>query len=479
MVKKIIILFTIICVLFSSIGVNASNITFDGKERIEGVYYVKASKSETQYRIGVVIRNTVNDKVAYCIEPFKALSTSGNYTLYTDFDESLSISQDTWKRISLLSYYGFGYEGHDDEKWFSVTQIMIWRSIDPNSSFDFINNLSEKKVIYPFEEEINELETLVNNHSILPTIPSELHMTTGDTIVIEDKNNVLKDFVIEGDTNDYIDGNLLYVSDNGEKERDIRLVKKGNLNEPTIFYYNDESQNTIERGNFEDEVLSMKVKVITGSITIEKNDYDTKSTTPSGEGVLSGSEFLLVGEDKEYNLKIGDDLKGSVSDLPLGRYLVKEIRSGNGYNINTDEMEIILTEENKDIELVVNNKIKESKLKIIKYYGSYEEFKNNEMKKEKDVLFEIYDRDDKLVSSITTNEEGYGETVLPFGKYVVRQKNSMDGYEFVDEKEVVVDGSKEEILYTLNDYEIEVPNAHIDFRESVRLACLKVLEESF
>ncbi len=479
MVKKIIIIFTIIGVLLSSIIVNASNITFDGKERIEGVYYVKASKSETQYRIGTVIRNLINDKVAYCIEPFKALSTSGNYTSYTDFDESLNISPDTWKRISLLSYYGFGYEGHEDEKWFSITQLMIWRSIDPNSSFNWINNLSEKKIIYPFEEEIKELDRLVSNHYVMPTVPSEIHMTTGDTIVIEDKNNVLKDFVVEGDSNDYIDGNLLYISDNGEKERDIRLVKRGNLNEPTIFYYNDESQNTIERGNYEDEVLTLKVKVITGSITILKNDYDTKSTTPSGEGVLFDSEFLLIGEDKEYSLKIGDDLKGVVDNLPLGRYLVKETKSGNGYNVNAEEFEVILTEENKDIELVVNNKIKESKLKIVKYYGSYEEFKNNEMKKEKGVLFEIYDRDEKLVGSITTNEDGYGEVVLPFGKYTVRQKNSMDGYEFVDEKEVIVDGFKEEILYTLNDYEIEVPNANIDFKETVRLICLKVLEESF
>ena len=479
MVKKIIILFTIVCILLSSVFVNASNIVFDGKERIEGVYYVKASKSETQYRIGVVIRNTLNDKVAYCIEPFKALGTSGNYTSYTDFDESLNISPDTWKRISLLSYYGFGYEGHEDEKWFSITQVMIWRSIDKESSFNWINNLSEKEVIYPFEEEINELETLVSNHSVLPTVPKEIHMTTGDTIVIEDKNNVLNSYVLEGDNNDYIDGNFLYVSDNGERDREIKLVKKGNLNEPAIFYYNNESQNTIERGNFEDEVITIKIKVITGSISIEKNDYDTKSTIPSGEGVLSGSEFLLVGENQEYSLKIGDDLKGLVSDLPLGRYLVKEIKSGDGYNINKEDIEVIITEENKDINLVIDNKIKESKLKIIKYYGSYEEFKNNEMRKEKDVLFEIYDRDDKLVNSIITNEEGYGEATLPYGKYVVRQKSSMDGYDFVSDKEVIVDGSEEEILYTLNDYEIEVPNASIDFRESVRLVCLKVLEESF
>ena len=40
MVKKIIILFTIIGLLLSSVIVDASNITFDGKERIEGVYYV-------------------------------------------------------------------------------------------------------------------------------------------------------------------------------------------------------------------------------------------------------------------------------------------------------------------------------------------------------------------------------------------------------------------------------------------------------
>ncbi len=477
MVKKIIFVLTIIGIIFNTFIVNASNIVFDGVERIDGVYYIKASKSVTQYRIGVVIRNKDNNKIAYCIEPFTALNTSGNYTSYVDYDSNLNLSEENWNRIKLLSYYGFGYEGHTDEKWFSITQVMIWRTIDPTSSFNWINNLTEKKIIYPYENEINELEKLVNDHYIKPDIQDEITMTKGETIVLEDKNNVINEYEIIGNSNDYIDGNLLYISDNGEKEREIKLVKKGNLNEPAIFYYNNESQNTIERGNYEDIEKIIKIKVITGSITIEKKDFDTNSNISSGEGTLFGTEFEIEGNDKKYTLSLDDNLKGTISDLPLGKYIIKEVKSGNGYTLNTEEKEVTLTEEEPNISLDFENKIKESLLKIVKYYGTYDEFKNNKMKKEKDVTFEIYDKDNKLVKKVVTDEEGTGEVVLPFGVYKVKQINTKEGYEMVDEQEVIIDGSKNEILLSLNDYEIEVPNASIDIKESINLICLNVFEK--
>lgn len=474
MVKKILYFVLVLLISISSINVYASNIVFDGVERIDDVYYVKASKNLTQYRIGMIIANTSNGKIAYCIEPFSALTTEGNYEGTTSYNNAFNISESDWERIKLLSYYGYGYGNHTDSKWFSVTQIMIWRTIDKTSSFNWLNNLSEKRIIYPYENEIQELERLVNNHYVLPDIPSEIHMTLNDTIVLEDKNSVLGNYtLVSTNSNDYIDGNLLYLSENGEEEREIELVKKGDLNEPAIFYYNANSQNTLERGNFSDIKTKMKIKVYKGSITIEKIDEDSNSIFPKGEGELTGSKFEVI--DEENNIKeivIGKN--STIDNLALGRYVVKEVESGKGYMLNSNEYEVILTEENKDITLKIANKIKEAKLIIYKYYGSYEEFKNNTMKKEPNVSFEIYDKDDYLVDTITTNNEGTSSIILPFGNYKVKQINSLDGYEIVGEKNITIDGDKD-IVLTLNDYEIEVPNAAVDLKN----ACQMLLEEFF
>ena len=474
MIKKILYLLLIIFIYISSINVYASNIVFDGVERIQDVYYIKASKNLTQYRIGMVIANTSNGKIAYCVEPFSALTTEGNYESTVNYNNSFNISESDWERIKLLSYYGYGYGNHTDPKWFSVTQILIWRTIDKTSTFNWLNNLEEKRIIYPYENEIKELENLVNNHYVKPDLPKELHMTLNDTIVLEDKNKVLNNFtLISTNQNDYIDGNLLYISENGEEEREIKLVKKGNLNEPAIFYYNEKSQNTIERGNFSDIEIKLKIKVFKGSINIEKIDEDFKNNIPQGEGELKGSKFIITDEEgKENEIVIGEN--NTINDLALGRYIIKEVESGKGYKINPSEFEIILTEEKKDVSINITNKIKESKITIYKYYGSFEEFRKSKMKPEKNVSFEIYDKDNTLIDTITTDENGVCSCILPFGTYRIKQINTLDGYEIVGEKTVTINGDKD-IVLTLNDYEIEVPNASID----LKLACQMLLVKYF
>ena len=370
MIKKILYLFLIVFIYITSMNVYASNIVFDGVERINDVYYVKASKDVTQYRIGTVIANTSNGKIAYCIEPFSVLTTEGNYESTTNYNSNFNISESDWERIKLLSYYGYGYKTHTDNKWFSVTQIMIWRTIDKTSTFNWINNLSEKKIIYPYENEIKELEALVNSHYVTPDLPKEIHMTLNDTVVLEDKNNVLSSYkIISTNSSDYIDGNLLYISENGEEEREIKLIKKGDLNEPAIFYYNNNSQNTIERGNYSDVEAKLKIKVYKGSITIDKIDEDTLSNNPQGEGELTGSKFIITDEEgNNKEIVIGSNNK--LNDLALGKYIIKEVQSGKGYDINPKEYEVILSEDNKDISLKMTNKIKKSKLIIYKYYGT-------------------------------------------------------------------------------------------------------------
>ena len=45
------------------------------------------------------------------------------------------------ERISLLAYYGYGYEGHSDQKWYAITQVMIWRTTNPESDIYFTDTL--------------------------------------------------------------------------------------------------------------------------------------------------------------------------------------------------------------------------------------------------------------------------------------------------------------------------------------------------
>ena len=96
---------------------------------------------------------------------------------------------------------------------------------------------------------------------------------------------------------------------------------------------------------------------------------------------------------------------------------------------------------------MANNKIV-GNLEINKLGENYH-FVNNDIIYENELLhgieFEIYDSNNKLIKSITTNKNGYAKcNNLPLGKYYIKEKTSLDKYVLSDKYafEIKKDGNK-------------------------------------
>jgi hypothetical protein len=224
MKKILLIIFLFLCCT----NVFASERSFVGSEYIENVFYVKNNGEVTQYRRAQVIRDTVTGEIAYCIEPFNLMVNNSYYDEDTNYNSIYGISRDKWEKIKLYAYYGYGYKDHDSIKWVNITQMSIWRTLLPNASFEWINNLDEKIAINPFENEIKELNELVNSHYILPNLKKEYTVSLGEKIVLNDTNNVLKNYrIISTDFDATISGNSLIINP-------VNYEKEGRLEEQEI-----------------------------------------------------------------------------------------------------------------------------------------------------------------------------------------------------------------------------------------------------
>ena len=85
----------------------------------------------------------------------------------------------------------------------------------------------------------------------------------------------------------------------------------------------------------------------TGSITINKYDIDGKERI---KAYLSNSIFGIYKNRKLIKeLKIGDSKTVTLTELAFGEYMVKEIQSGTGYDIDPKEYIIILDENNNNV----------------------------------------------------------------------------------------------------------------------------------
>ena len=195
------------------------------------------------------------------------------------------------------------------------------------------------------------------------------------------------------------------------------------------------------------------VEIEGGKISLEKIDMDTLSSEPRGEAALTGAVY----EIKDENGKIVDTLvtdsegKAMSKMLPFGRYTVKETIPSTGYLLDEKIYTVELQKSSQENITVVSSKEKviEHEIAFMKVYN---DGNTGIMKPEMQITFDIYDKDDNKVSTVTTNKEGYVSLKLPYGTYTVRQQNTSPYYEKVsDFKLYVYEDKKEVVNYVLSD----------------------------
>lgn len=355
---------------------------------------------------------------------------------------------DTIKRIA---YYGYGYKEHQDLKWYAITQYLIWQETVENGEIYFTDKLNGKKISI-FQNEINELYNLVNESKKKPSFINKKHiMIENKNLVLTDTNNVINQYNIN---NQKINNNELQISNLNEGNHNITLSKQYNNNsQPIIFYQSPNSQTLMKTGNLDTETINLEIQVIKTNIKIYKIDSENKNIYPQGESSLNNAIFGLY--DENMNLlnqyKIINNII-NIENIDLGKYYIKEISPGTGYNLNTNTYEINITENDYNKELTIENNVIKKKIIIEKKYGE-----TNHLNNESNIKFEIYNNENKLIQTIITNNNGIAEITLPYGKYTFKQINTTTGYQKIEPFIIEIKDNIEEKI-ELTDYKIQVPN---------------------
>ena len=468
--KRIFFLIITAFALISSINVNAESANFHEAEYINGIYMVKFHKKNgiKYYQKARFFRKNGTNEPAYCIEPFSFFNET------YDYESSLSpdiLTSAKLERITRIAYFGYGYKNHTDEKWYAITQFMIWKEADSTTGEYYFTDTLNGNRIDIFQDEMNEINSLIDNFAMPPSFEDHTYtIVKGQELVIDDTNHVLHNYkpyhsslTVENDTlrvKDLNEGNYTFAMTRDEKY----------LNKPPIFYICDKSQNLIVTGDVYSINAVIHINVLKTSIKLAKVDKDTLSIIPRGEAKLDGAVYNLY--DQNNNLikeLVIENNEAIINNIPLGKYYLKEITPGIGYTIDDNTYEIDINENTPNKELILENKVIEKKIIIEKKFG-----KINELKGEKNISFEIYNKNNELIDTITTNEEGKVEIILPFGEYEFIQINSTEGYQKVDPFKINIEDNEEEKI-ELRDLKIEVPNTHTEDNNLLLLYILKLL----
>lgn len=437
---KKILYFIILCLLvISKVNVKASEVTLV-KERIGELYTYYYDENLGKNRFLYLNKYLFGENYAYCIELGKYIY--GNIYSYSTSFDSANISDSDLEYIKLVSYYGYDYPGHKTDRYYMAAQELIWLRLS-NTNVKWVVEMNPKDLV-EVEKEKEEISNLVRNHYIKPSFDNNtIDIVKGETITLTDTNNVLSNYK---SNNKYIsiEGNTITIDGNIDTNK-ITLTKNANTDKVFLLYTNGTSQKMMSSGKIDPITSNIKLNILNGSITINKKDIE-KGDKGQGEGTLKGAKYNLYDNKGTLKGTFITGTKDKLEGLSQGEYYIKEVEPSKGYKLDNNIYTVSITKDNLDVEVTVYEEVIKRKVDIFKVFASSE---TGLLTPEEGILFEVYDKDNNLISNLNTDKDGYMSIILPYGTYTLKQITTTEGYEKIKDYRITIDEDDERPIYKI------------------------------
>ena len=347
---------------------------------------------------------------------------------------------------------------------YCFTQQYIWETLGQSSAT--FKNASIQSQYVSFKADVSQK---IANMEKTPSFTSNtITVNAGTTTTLTDTNGVLKDYVSfdksvngiriahnkgENTMNVIVDENCTlesYIFTPAEMNS-WGIIKETTRNQDTTVYitFKEGVQNQLYALNYNDPVtmsLSLKINAF-GKLELAKKD---------NKGNYIPNTFFKLSYNSDMSNEIGTYKTGS-----NGKVTVDKLRKGTIYIQEVavpDHLVLDTTIINKEIKVnettsyEATNNWKQGYIKVAK-----KDVESGKVVKQAGVVFDIYNSNNKKVTSITTNENGVAtSTLLDYGTYYVKENKAPNKYTIkveVSENVGVVENGKI--------YEISILNTRV------------------
>ncbi len=419
-----------------------------------------------------LIRRSEDNEFVYCIQPYVDVNNNYVYNVtQQDYVSVINLNEEQWQRVTLLAYYGYGYGNHTDKNWWAITQVLIWRTVEPSSQIYFTDTYKGARNDNIFSTEINELEKLVAEHSKTPSFNVPQSMNIGSSLTLTDNNGVLNNFTINYSNNITAtkSGNQLTLKANGIGNASVSFTKTSNAYSTSpILYYSDGSQDVFRVGNVDPIRTLFNINILGGKVTIKKLDRDTGKNIPSGEATLKGAVYGVFDETGNKITELTTNEDGTVQSdyLPyVGKFNLRELVNPKGYELDKKEISFELTNDELFPEVVIYEQVVKRNIKIRKFFANGD---TGVLIPEENIVFEFYNNKNEMVARVKTDSDGYATLNLPYGTYTGKQITTTSGHEKIDDFKIKINENSPEII------KLSFTNAPIQ----ARLKVIKIDQET-
>ena len=393
----------------------------------------------------------LNGDIAYCIEP--GIHITDDTYIETSID-TLGLDANILNKIKLIGYYGYEYPNHLTSNYRMATQALIWETLQ-NVSVSYWTGRNQTGDYINVDNEKNEIMKLVNNHYIVPNIPTDLILSFNRDNVLIDTNQVLENFEIINNNSNldvYKEGNNLHIKSDEIGDYTITLRKIKYDNKTTILYTgSDGISQKLMKLRFDDNVeTKINIHITGGKILLKKLNSETNDNTNIGFSNLQNAIYGIYDENNILIEELSTNELGEVNSsyLKFGKYYLKEINPSYGYLIDSNNYEFTIDENNLNQEIeVLENLIKKELIIVKTLEGDY-----SLLDKEPDITFNVFLKDTNILyDTITTDKNGVAKIYLPYGEYLFQQVNTNEGYLKSDDFVVLINEDTEDLVKVIYD----------------------------
>ena len=389
---------------------------------------------------------------SYCLEP---TVHEGSPVYQSDLEHS-GIPDSVKERVLLIAYYGYNYPGHQTLEYRAATQALIWESVAGGTVRLFSQHFAAGNQLSIINEK-NEINRLISLHHIKPSfIDMVYNVAVGDSLTIEDTNNVLSEFDISVDGATYsVDGNKLTITPTVDGTIKISMTKKMYYGTPYKIFISESVQNMIVPGEVDPIVGRVYLTAYYGKVSITKTDSETGAAQAGAslEGAVYG---IYKADNNELVTTITTDANGNATSdnvLKTGvNYYLKEITPSLGYKLDTTKYNFTI---NSGVEthIEVKENIKKGNIKIEKQDSTTNSCTAQGGASLAGAKYKVINSQNQEVDVITIGNNCKGTSKsIPYGKYKVYEISAGTGY-LIDNNVYEVDINDADIVINVTSKE--------------------------
>lgn len=411
-----------------------------------------------QYGFDYVQQLYVGDKTVFCIEPMQLFTEGLDY--HQDTAKWDELSEQTRQNIWEINYYGYSYSGHQTEKYYVATQVMIWQAVTGTWYQPYY---TDGTTVYDISNEVAVINNLRAQPQGRPSFNNQtIKMGLNTPVTLTDTKGTLANYSITSSNgiSASVNGNNLTVAITSENyDKSITFSRNFSARDVNVIYGSAGYQRVIYLASRRDPSPNFKLNfdLMYADIEVEKQDSQTGTKT-QGDATFNGATFAI--KDTSGNVLETITTYGSKAKskkYPVGTTLnVCEVTSPEGYltnsSCNTVELKYSGDNTPSTFYTTVKDQVIKGRIEIAKTIDKekYGLFQSNVQKPGEGFKFDIILKSTgKVVSTLTTDEDGRAiSDYLPYGTYIVKEHETK-GYDTLKPFEVKIDQNEKTYFYNI------------------------------